>query len=89
MDGRPHLPSDIKLYEGDSRGRWQGDTLVVDVTNQNDKTWFDMAGNFHSDAIHVVERLTPADANTINYEATIDDPKTFSRPWTIALVTPG
>jgi hypothetical protein len=64
-------------------------TLVVDVTNQNDKTWFDMAGNFHSDAIHVVERLTPADANTINYEATIDDPKTFSRPWTIALVTPG
>jgi hypothetical protein len=84
MDGRPHLPADIKLYDGDSRGRWDGDTLVVDVTNQNDKTWFDMAGNFHSDAIHVVERFTPADVNTINYEATIDDPKTFSRPWTIA-----
>jgi len=84
MDGRPHLSSDIKLYEGDSRGRWEGDTLVVDVTNQNDKTWFDMAGNFHSDALHVVERFTAADANTINYEATIEDPKTFSRPWTIA-----
>jgi hypothetical protein len=84
MDGRPHLPPDIKLYDGDSRGSWDGDTLVVDVTNQNDKTWFDMAGNFHSDAIHVVERYTPADANTINYQATIDDPKTFSRPWTIA-----
>ncbi len=71
-------------FDGDSRGRWEGDTLVVDVTNQNDKTWFDMAGNFHSDAIHVVERYTPVDANTIGYQATIDDPKTFSRPWTIA-----
>jgi hypothetical protein len=57
---------------------------VVDVTNQNDKTWFDMAGNFHSDALHVVERYTPVDANTIGYEATIEDPKTFSRPWKIA-----
>jgi len=84
MDGRPHLPAAIKLYEGDSRGRWEGDTLVVDVTNQNDKTWFDMAGNFHSDAIHVVERYSPVDANTIGYEATIEDPKTFSRPWKIA-----
>lgn len=85
MDGRPHIPADIKLFEGDSRGHWEGDSLVVDVTNQNDKTWFDMAGNFHSDAIHVVERFTPGgDANTINYEATIDDPKTFSRPWKIA-----
>ncbi len=83
MDGRPHLPADIKQYEGDSRGRWEGDTLVVDVTNQNDKTWFDMAGNFHSDAIHVVERFSPVDANTIGYEATIEDPKTFSRPWKI------
>jgi len=84
MDGRPHLPSSIKLFDGDSRGHWEGDTLVVDVTNQNDKTWFDMAGNFHSDAIHVVERFTPADADTVDYRATIDDPKTFSRPWTIA-----
>jgi hypothetical protein len=83
-DGRPHLPTDIKLNEGDSRGHWEGDTLVVDVTNQNDKTWFDMAGNFHSDAIHVIERFTPAGANTINYEATIEDPKTYTRPWKIA-----
>ena len=83
-DGRPHLPADIKTFEGDSRGHWEGDTLVVDVTNQNDKTWFDMAGNFHSDALHVMERYTPVDANTIDYQATIEDPKTFSRPWTIA-----
>jgi hypothetical protein len=74
----------IKLFEGDSRGRWEGDTLVVDVTNQNDKTWFDMARNFHSDAIHAVERFTPADANTIQYEATIDDPKKYTRPWKLA-----
>jgi hypothetical protein len=84
MDGRPHIPAAIKTFEGDSRGHWDGDTLVVDVTNQNDKTWFDMAGNFHSDELHVVERFTPVDANTIGYRATIDDPKTFSRPWTIA-----
>jgi len=83
MDGRPHLPADIKTQEGDSRGHWEGDTLVVDVTNQNDKTWFDMAGNFHSDQLHVVERFTPVDANTIDYKATMEDPKTFSRPWTI------
>ena len=71
------------MYEGDSRGHWEGDTLVVDVTNQNDKTWFDMAGNFHSDQIHVVERFTPVDADTITYRATITDPKVYTRPWTI------
>jgi hypothetical protein len=84
LDPRPHIPSAIKLFEGDSRGRWEGDTLVVDVTNQNESTWFDMAGNFHSDALHVVERYTPVDANTINYQATLDDPKVFTRPFTIA-----
>ena len=84
LDGRPHASSSIKTYLGDSRGRWEGDTLVVDVTNQNDKTWFDMAGNFHSDAIHVVERFTPADSDTIKYEATIEDPNVYSRPWKIA-----
>jgi hypothetical protein len=57
---------------------------VVDVTNQNDSTWFDMAGNFHSDALHVIERYTPVDANTINYEATLEDPKVFTRPFKIA-----
>ena len=84
LKGGPHPDPAIKLFEGDSRGNWEGDTLVVDVSNQNDRTWFDMAGNFHSDAIHVLERYTPTDANTIHYEATITDTKVFTRPWTIA-----
>lgn len=83
MDNSPHLPAGIKLFEGDSRGHWEGDTLVVDVTNQNDKTWFDMAGNFHSDKIHVVERFTPVDSNTIRYEAKIEDPEVYTRPFTM------
>jgi hypothetical protein len=83
LTGRPHPPDNIKMYQGDSIGHWEGDTLVVDVTNQNDKTWFDMAGNFHSDQIHVVERYTPVDSDNINYEATITDPKVYTRPWTI------
>jgi len=83
LDSRPHIPDAIRLFEGDSRGHWEGDTLVVDVTNQNPGTWFDMAANFHSDALHVVERFTAVDARTINYRATIDDVKVFSRPWTI------
>jgi len=79
-----HPDQRIKLFEGDSRGRWEGDTLVVDVANLNDRTWFDMEGNFHSDELRVVERYTPVDANTIHYEATMTDPKVFTRPWTIA-----
>jgi hypothetical protein len=69
---------------GDSVGRWEGDTLVIDVTNQNSRTWFDIAANFHSDAIHVVERITPVDADTIRYEATIEDPKVYTKAWKIA-----
>jgi len=84
LDNRPHIPGAIRLFEGDSRGHWDGDTLVVDVTNQNPGTWFDMAANFHSDALHVVERFTMKDSNTIRYEATLDDVKVFARPWTIA-----
>jgi hypothetical protein len=84
LEARPHIPDAIRLFEGDSRGHWEGDTLVVDVTNQNDATWFDMAGNFHSDLLHVIERYTPVDANTINYEATLEDPKVFTRPFRIA-----
>jgi hypothetical protein len=82
-NGTPH-DDRVNPWMGDSRGRWEGDTLVIEVTNHNDRTWFDMAGNFHSEEIHVVERYTPVDSNTIKYEATITDPKVFTRPWKIA-----
>ena len=82
-DGSQH--ADLDSWMGDSRGRWEGDTLVVDVANQNDKTWLDMAGDFHSDALHVVERYRMTEANTIEYEATMEDLKVFSKPWTIRL----
>jgi hypothetical protein len=81
-DGSPH-PADVNFWMGDSRGKWEGDTLVVDVANHNDQTWFDMAGDFHSDALHVVERYRMTDADTIQYEATIEDSKVFNQPWTI------
>jgi hypothetical protein len=84
LSGKPHPSDAIRMFEGDSTGQWEGDTLVVDVTNQNEKTWFDMAGNFHSDALHVVERYTPVNANTIHYEATLEDPKVYTQPWKIA-----
>jgi hypothetical protein len=70
---------------GWSNGRWEGETLVVDTTGFNDKTWFDRAGNFHSDALHVVERFTATDADHLNYEVTIEDPKVFSRPWKMGM----
>jgi hypothetical protein len=72
-------------WMGWSNGHWEGETLVVDVTSLNDQTWFDRAGNFHSDALHVVERYTPRSADTLSYEATIEDPKVFSRPWKISM----
>jgi hypothetical protein len=76
-----HQPAPVDSYMGWSNGRWDGDTLVVDVTGFNDKTWFDRAGNFHSEALHVVERWTPAGPDMLQYEALIDDPKVFTRPW--------
>ena len=72
-------------WMGWSNGHWEGETLVIDVTSQNDQTWLDRAGNFHSDALHVVERYTPRSADTLMYEATIEDPKVFSRPWKISM----
>jgi len=84
LDGRPHAPQSLKLYMGDSRGRWEGNTLVVDVTNFNEDTWLDSHGSIHSDALHVVERWTLVGPNRIQYEATLDDPKAFTRPWKIA-----
>jgi hypothetical protein len=75
----------IEFWMGDSRGRWEGDTLVVEVTNHNDKTWFDMSGNFHSEALKVTERYSLIDADTIRYEATIDDPKVFTRAWKMSM----
>lgn len=80
-DGRPRLQEDVKLWMGESRGRWEDNTLVVDVTNNNDMNFFDSVGTFHSDALHVIERWTLVDADTINYEVTLDDPKVFTRPW--------
>jgi len=85
LDGRPHIPEAVKLWMGDSRGRWEGNALVVDVANNNDQTWFDVVGSFHSDALHVVERFTPIDANTIEYRAVMTDPKVYTRPWTFAV----
>jgi hypothetical protein len=82
----PHLKGPLNWWMGDSRGRWDGDTLVIDANNFNDETWFDRAGNFHSDALHVVERYTLADRDHINYTATIEDPKVFTRPWMMNLV---
>jgi hypothetical protein len=84
VDGTPHIAENIKLWMGDSRGRWEGNTLVVDVTNHNDRTWFDLVGSFHSDALQVVERYTIVDPDRIDYQATITDPKVFTQPWTIA-----
>jgi hypothetical protein len=85
-DNRQHaLAPNVKLFEGDSVGHWDGDTLVVDTTNLNDRTWFDTAGNFHSDQLHVVERFSMVNDRTINYEATMEDPKVFTKPWKIAM----
>lgn len=80
LDGRPHLPQAVRQWLGDSRGRWEGNTLVVDVTNFNDKGDFRGSGK----NLHLVERYTRVDADTINYEVTVDDPTTWTRPWTIA-----
>jgi len=83
MDEHKEAPADS--WMGWSNGHWEGDTLVIDTTGFNDSTWFDRSGNFHSDALHVVERITPVSADLLNYEATIDDKNVFSRPWKMSM----
>jgi hypothetical protein len=91
-DGRPHVPPDVRLWNGDPRGHWEGNTLVIDTTNYNNRGWIAtqaaagrIKGIPQTESLHVVERLKLSDANTIDYEATIDDPKTFTRPWTVSV----
>ena len=80
-----HPPGPIDWWMGDSRGKWEGDTLVVDVVHFNDETWFDRAGNHHSDALHVIERYTLLSRDHMQYEVTIEDSKVFTRPWKMSM----
>jgi hypothetical protein len=82
---REHLPGHLDFWLGVSRGRWDGDTLVVDAIDFNDQTWLDAAGNFHSEALHVVERYRRTGPDHIAYEVTIEDPKVFTRPWKMSM----
>ena len=86
-DGRPHVPPSIRVYGGDPRGHWEGDTLVVDTTNFTDKYNYFRGRDYPREAftpgLHLIERFTRSDANTLNYEATVDDPAAFTRPWTV------
>jgi len=91
LDGRPHVASGIRLWNGDSRGHWEGNTLVVDTTNYNDKGSIGTSaatnrvkGIPQSEALHVVERFTRSGPDTISYEVTIDDPPNYTRPWKVA-----
>jgi len=84
-DGSTHPEGPIEFWMGDSRGRWEGDTLVVDAIYFNNQTWFDKAGNFHSEALHLVERFTLSGPDHITYEVTVEDPKVFTRPWKMSM----
>jgi len=83
MDDHTEAPADS--WMGWSNGHWEGETLVVDTTGFNEQTWFDRAGNFHSEELHVVERFTAADKDHLLYEASIEDPKVFTRPWKMSM----
>jgi hypothetical protein len=80
-----HQEAPVDSWMGWSNGKWEGDTLVIEVSGFNDQSWFDRAGNFHSDALKVTERYTPQGENVLQYEATIEDPNTFTRPWKVSL----
>jgi len=83
LDGRPHVTKNVRLYMGDPRGHWDGDTLVIDTTNFNDRTV--VGQNQTSELLHITERLTRVSPETIQYEATIDDPRTWTKPWTVTV----
>jgi hypothetical protein len=83
LDGRPHLGKNVKLFMGDSLGKWEGNTLVVDTTNYNGLTAYSREIPYLTDALHTTERFTIVDANNIDYEVTIDDPNQFSKPWKV------
>jgi hypothetical protein len=85
LDGRPHIGSDLKLWMGDSRGHWEGTTLIVDTTNNNAKGRLSRAGDFSSDKVHHIERFKFTDADHFRYEATFDDPSVYTQKWTFAL----
>jgi hypothetical protein len=82
---KDHKTAPASSWMGWSSGHWEGETLVIETTDLDDRTWFDRAGNFHSDELKVTERITPRSPDTLNYEATIDDPRIFTRVWKISL----
>jgi len=86
-DGRPHVAPKVRTYMGDARGRWEGNTLVVETTNFTDKTAIGVNGNgtFNSDALRLVERFTPMSPSAVEWRVTVNDPATWTQPWTFAL----
>jgi hypothetical protein len=86
MDNRPHVGKDIRLWLGDARGHWEGNTLVVETTNHNGRVFLDRRGTFYTDGATVTERFTMLDQDTIAYAATVDDPLVYTRPFTIAFM---
>jgi hypothetical protein len=84
LDGSQHMDK-IDFWMGDSRGHWEGDTLVVDVADLHDETWFDLSGDFHSDELKLVERYTRTGPETLRYEVTFEDPKVYTKPWKISI----
>jgi len=92
LDGRAHAPAEVRSWDGDSRGHWDGNTLVIDTTNFNGKGWIATSaatgrikGIPESEALHVIERFTRTDAGTIRYEVTIDDPNVYTKPWKVSI----